>query len=99
MRFKPLCFRNDDSDYNPDDSFISKGSAEEIDTNKEYFSLSGEKKYPSDEQTFIVYESQLLQLLQYCMKCGGKILYRNEMKNTGSQLILHLKCEKGKYSK
>ena len=61
-----------------------------------HFSLSVEKKYPCDDQTFIVYESKLLKLLCYCMHCGTKLTKFREIQNTASQLILQLNCEKGK---
>ena len=58
--------------------------------------LSAEKKYPCDDQTFIVYEPQLLNLLRYCMWCGTKVTKLREIQNTVSQPIFQLNCEKGK---
>ena len=46
--------------------------------------------------TFIVYESQLLKLLRYSVRCGSKLTKFREIQNTGSQLILQINCEKGK---
>ena len=69
-----------------DDSFV-----------EDYFSLCGEKKYPSDEKVFLIYESKLLELLEFCNQCGQRLIQRKEIRNTGSQLTLQVVCEKGMY--
>ena len=51
--------------------------------------------YPCDEKVFLIYESKLLELLKYCMHCGNMLTSYRELKNTGSQLTLLLKCKKG----
>ena len=61
--------------------------------------LSPGLKYPSDERVFVVDESKLGELLTGCTKCGFKINQNliREGKNTESQLILHIECEKGNF--
>ena len=53
------------------------------------------KKYPCDEKPFLIYESKLLELIKYCMRSGNMLTSCRELKNTGSQLTLLLKCNKG----
>ena len=77
------------------DDYIESDDDDDDDASEYYYTLSSEKKYPCDEQVFLVYESQLVKLLNFCMKCGSVMIYRREMKNTGSQLTLMLKCSKG----
>ena len=47
------------------------------------------------DEVFLIYESKLLELIKYCMHCGNILTSYRELKNTGSQLTLLLKCNKG----
>ena len=51
------------------------------------------------QKVFLVYESQLLVLLKRCIKCGSLIPSSaiTEVKNTGSQLTLNLRCSQGTF--
>ena len=35
-----------------------------------FFTLTDTKKYPYDTKVFLIYESKLLELIKYCMRCG-----------------------------
>ena len=50
------------------------------------------------QNTFLVFESNLLKLMKYCAQCGSVIdsSKTKEVKNTGSQLTLRFFCEKGR---
>ena len=48
-----------------------------------------------NNRTFVVYESQLDQLLKRCLKCGGPIMEKNELKGDGSQYRLRMECLEG----
>ena len=73
------------------------GSRGEFESDSEYFicPLSPGLKYPSDERVFVVYESKLRELLTSCAKYGFKTNQNliREGKDTGNQLILHIKYE------
>ena len=62
--------------------------------------LSPGEKYTCDERTFLVYESSLRELLASCAECGSRINHNliTEIKNTGSQLTLHIECVKGNFN-
>ena len=61
--------------------------------------LSPGEKYTSDERTFLVYKSSLRELLTSFARCGSCINHNliTEIKNTGSQLTLHVECVKGNF--
>ena len=59
-----------------------------------FFTLTDTKKYPCDKKVFLIYESKLLELRKYCMRCGNMLASYRELKNTGSQLTLLLKRNK-----
>ena len=61
--------------------------------------LSSGEKYTCDERTFLVYESSLRELLASCARCGCRIIHNliTEIKNTGSQLTLHIECVKDNF--
>ncbi len=50
-----------------------------------------------EDRLFLVYEEQLKQLLQHCLKCGSLIAKEDEkeLQNEGSQLTLELTCANG----
>ena len=48
------------------------------------------KKYPRDEEVFLIYESKLLELIKYCMRCRNMLTSNRELKTTGSQLIAEM---------
>ena len=91
-----LSVNQQDPDY--DSCEESSFSDEESESDFEEFicPLSPSLKYPSDERVFVVYESKLRELLTSCTKRGYKINHNliREGKNTGSQLTLHIECEK-----
>ena len=88
-----LCVRSkDDPSFIPgDDTFDESESENEEDG---YFTLTDTKKYPCDKKVFLIYVSKLLELMKYCMCCGNMLISYRELKNTGSQLTLLLKCSK-----
>ena len=97
--FVPYSVNRQDPDY--DSCEESSFSDDESESDFEDFicPLSPGLKYPSDERVFVVYESKLRELLTGCAKYGFKINQNliREGKNTGSQLILHIECEKGNF--
>ena len=48
-----------------------------------------------DQKVFSIYESKLLELIKYCLRCGNMPTSYRELRNTGSHLTLLLKCNKG----
>ena len=76
---------SDDDDYIPSQVEESTEASEnEVDL----------KEKIRNERTLLVYESKLYQLLQHCPKCGADVDQSliEEVKNTGSQLHLKIKC-------
>ena len=57
-------------------------------------SLSKSLDFKSN-RSFIVYESQITQLLQKCLECDNPIINKHELKNDGSQYRLRMECLKG----
>ena len=83
----------DDPSFIPgDDTSDERESENEEDC---FFTLTNTKKYPCDEKAFLIYESKLLELIKYCLRCGNMLTSYRELKNTGSQLNLLFKCNKG----
>ena len=61
-----FCVRSKD-----DPSFIlSDDTSDESESENEngFFTLTDTKKYPCDKKVFLIYESNLLELLKYCMQ-------------------------------
>ena len=52
----------------------------------------------ANQRKFIVFESQLLELTKYCIKCGSAIdpSLTKEVEGTGSQLTMRFHCSSGK---
>ena len=82
----------DDPSFFPSDDTSDESESENEDG---FFTLTDTKKYPCDEKVFLIYESKLLELLIYYRRCGNMPTSYRELKNTGSQLTLLLKCNKG----
>ncbi len=53
--------------------------------------------HSEEDRPCLVFEQQLIQLLQYCLKCGSLIMQEDvkELQNEGSQLTLKLSCTNG----
>ena len=75
-----------DQDYDPNVSLVSE----------ENFELPGSLQpcNPITDRTFLVFESNLKQLLKYCFKCGGLIdpTLTKEIHNEGSQASFRFTC-------
>ena len=103
MLYCNLSTDEQDPDYSVDGNEADYSDGEESDSESDLEDacpLSSEQCYACDENTFIEYESKLKELFKYCQQCGSPInqgLMRKS-KNTGSQLTLHIKCEKGKFT-
>ena len=81
-------------------SFSSFEDETESDFENFFCPLSSGEKYTCDERTFLVYESSLRELLPSCARCGSHTNHNliKEIKNTGSQLTLHIECVKGNFN-
>ena len=93
--------KRDDPDYGiPEEEFSSSEDETESDFENFFCPLSSGEKYTCDERTFLVCESSLRELLASCARCGSRINHNliKEIKNTGSQLTLHIECVKGNFN-
>ena len=93
--------KKDHPEYGITEEELSSSEDEtESDFENFVFSLSSGEKYTCDERTFLVYESSLRELLASCTRCGTCINHNliTEIKNTGSQLTLHIECVKGNFN-
>lgn len=87
-----------DPDFDPDSDYTDESESDDdyVEGLEDSPPLSATK--PLHKQSvFLVYESQLSQLMKYCINCGAFIdsSQTTEVKNTGSQLTLNFTCSKG----
>ena len=93
--------KRDDPDYVIIQGELSFSKDEkESDFENFFCPFSSGEKYTCDARTFLVYESNLRELLASCAECGSRINHNliTEIKNTGSQLTLHIECVKGNFN-
>ena len=53
-----------------DDTFDESESENEEDC---FFKVTNTKRCPWDKEVFLIYESELLELIKYCMWCGNML--------------------------
>ena len=87
----------DDGDDSDECSEEEEEEEKEEESEKELGPPLSPSKSITKQKKFIVFESNLLELMKYCIKCGAIInsSLTKQIKNTGSQLTLEFHCSKG----